>query len=81
MTHEDTEGAPIEEPLAALERRLISEYLQQAGYSIEELHARDSPANLCRVHARLELSRGSGAHLQGGFPVRSARVRVCPTRS
>lgn len=60
MTHEDTEGAPIEEPLAALERRLISEYLQQAGYSIEELHARDD-AEARRILA--EASRHATAKL------------------
>jgi hypothetical protein len=36
MTTTEADRAPLEEPLAELERRLISEYIEAAG---EELHA------------------------------------------
>lgn len=60
MTTDDHEGPPIEEPLAALERRLIVDYLQRAGYSIEDLHARDD-AEARRILA--EASRHATAKL------------------
>lgn len=40
----DPDVTPLEEPLAELERRLIDEYLRQAGHDPEALRARHDDA-------------------------------------
>lgn len=44
MTVNSTRETPIEEPLAELERQLISAYVAGAGQSLEALLARDDEA-------------------------------------
>jgi hypothetical protein len=41
MPTKDTDRAPIEEPLAQLERQLISAYVAGAGYDLQTLWARN----------------------------------------
>ncbi len=54
MAAQERDGGPIEEPLALLERRLISEYVQARGYTLEVLHARDD-AEARRILAEASL--------------------------
>ena len=43
MTANDTERAPLEEPLAEIERQLINAYVAGAGYDARDLMKRDDP--------------------------------------
>ncbi len=57
MTTKDTDRAPLEEPLAELEWRLISEYVEAAGQDLHALLARhDEAAKKLLAEASLHAS-------------------------
>jgi regulator of protease activity HflC (stomatin/prohibitin superfamily) len=60
MSDDVPDVMPLEEPLAALERELIDEFLRAAGYNAEELRARGDAESR---HLLVEASTYAAARL------------------